>query len=98
MPPPRVVGITQQQLKPFTPENGSSSSTAMYLSGFVQTETQANSIAVQSHHFGNTHTHTVKEFCSHLKGLTAHWVHDLCPLATTPHRALVIPKAMGLQS
>lgn len=97
MPPPWVVGVTQQQLKPFTLENGSSSSTAIYFSAFVQTEMQANSIAVQPHHLENTNTHRVKEFCSHLKGLTAHWVHDLCPLATTPHGVLVIPKATGLQ-
>lgn len=56
MPPPWAVGITQQQLKPFTLENGSSSSTAIYFSGSVQIEMQANSIAVQPHHLENTHT------------------------------------------
>lgn len=58
LPPPWVVGVTQQQLKPFTPENGSSSSTATYFSGFVKTEMQASSIAGQLHHLENKHTRT----------------------------------------
>lgn len=49
-PPPWVVGVTQQQLKPFAFENGSPSSTVMYFSIFVTDEMQDNSTHVQPRH------------------------------------------------
>lgn len=59
MPPPWVVRITQQQLKPFTLENGSSSSTAIYFSGFVKIEMKALIILyLCNHNILETHTHT----------------------------------------
>ena len=47
---PWVVGITQQQLKPFTFENGSPSSTVIYFSIFVIGEMQDNSTYVEPRH------------------------------------------------
>lgn len=51
-----------------------------------------------NHIIFNIQTHRAKEFRTHQRGLTAHWVRDPGPSAATPQRVLMIPNATGLQS